>query len=121
MMAPSEVVMAAPTAPEPDRGLLATSMARAARARLWPDYVWRPSRGGPEDDRTKQRVGSRGARRRTRGLSRAAALPARRRAHARARPDRGHLGACVLYPRRRVPARAPCRVRQPAAALDRRR
>src|SRR5260370_17858045 len=114
MMAPSEVVMAAPPAPEPARGLLATSMARAARARLWPDYVWRPSRGGPEDDRTKQRVGSPGAGRRTRGLSRAAALPPGRRAYVPERPDPGHLAACVLYPRRHVPARAPCRVPHPA-------
>src|SRR5260370_8798535 len=116
MMAPSEVVMAAPPAPEPARGLLATSMARAARARLWPDYVWRPSRGGPEDDRTKQRGGSRGAGRRTRGLSRAAALPAGRPAHVRERPDRGHLGACVLYPPRRQPPQPPRRIRQTRAA-----
>src|SRR5260370_35329015 len=106
MMAPSEVVMAAPPAPEPARGLLATSMARAARARLWPDYVWRPSRGGPEDDRTKQGAASRGAGRRTRGLSRGPALRAGPRAHVRERPGLGHLEACVLYPRTPVPARA---------------
>src|SRR5260370_10667726 len=107
MMAPSELVMAAPTAPEPDRGLLATSVAGAARARLWPDYVWRPSRGGPEDDRTKQRGRSPGAGRRARGLPRAAALHPDRRAHERTRPDRRQLEACGLYPPRPAPAPPP--------------